>query len=114
MNIGYWTLTALLIAVFAVSGVAKILNLGWSQRNAEHLGITTTMSRSIGILEAVAVVGLVAGLFYKPLSIATAAGVVGLMIGAVGYHLRAKDGFGKVVPAVATTAMAVGLVGFAL
>lgn len=114
MRIGFWVLSGLLVVIFAGSGGAKLLNVSFSQANAEHLGLTTAMSRAIGAVEILAVAGLITGLFYRPISVAAAVGVVLLMIGAIAYHLRAKDPVGKVIPAVVTALIAIGVAGLAL
>lgn len=114
MHIAVLILTSVLAVIFAVSGMAKILNAGFAQANAAHLGITTALSRAVGLLEVVAVCGLIIGISVRPASILTAAGIVALMIGAIGYHLRAKDSPSKLAPAVATATIALVLIGAAV
>lgn len=59
--------------------------------NLLRLGVGSTMTRSIGALEIAGALGLMAGLWFKPLAVAAAAGLTLLLIGAVGFHLRARD-----------------------
>lgn len=114
MHITFLVLTGLLAVIFAVSGIPKVLNVGFAQGNAEHLGITTLLSRAIGLVEVIAVCGLLAGISIKPVSILTATGIAGLMVGAIGYHLRAKDGPTKLLPAVVTGGLALSLISFTI
>ena len=73
------------------------------------LGISLRLSRFIGIAELAAVVGLLAGIAVKPLAILTAAAVVFLMAGAVGYHLKARDKGVPLLPAAITGLAAIAL-----
>ncbi|GAA3826511.1 DoxX family protein [Streptomyces phyllanthi] len=56
-----------------------------------HMGLSAGFVRFIGLAEAAAAVGLVIGLFWQPLGIAAATGLVITMIGAVGFHAKAGD-----------------------
>lgn len=53
--------------------------------------LSRSLLRMIGTLELLAAVGLLAGLVFRPLGIAAAAGLVLLMIGAIAYHLQARE-----------------------
>ncbi|MFN2496163.1 MAG: DoxX family protein, partial [Pseudonocardiaceae bacterium] len=53
--------------------------------------LSPPLLRMIGSLELLAVLGLLAGLVFLPLGIAAAAGLVLLMIGAIAYHLQARE-----------------------
>ena len=68
------------------------------------------LSRLIGVAELAAVVGLLAGIAVKPLAIVTAAAVVLLMAGALGYHLKARDKGAVLLPAAITGLTAIALV----
>ena len=50
-----------------------------------------SLLRMIGSLELLAVVGLLAGLVFLPFGIAAAAGLALLMIGAIAYHILARE-----------------------
>ncbi|QYX75208.1 DoxX family protein [Streptomyces akebiae] len=56
-----------------------------------HMGLSAGLVRFIGVAEVAAAVGLVIGLFWQPLGIAAALGLVVTMIGAVGFHAKAGD-----------------------
>jgi uncharacterized membrane protein len=45
----------------------------------------------VGLAEVAAAVGLVIGLFWRPLGVAAAVGLVVLFIGAIGFHAKAGD-----------------------
>jgi hypothetical protein len=110
MHIIFLILTGVLAAIFAASGMAKVLNVAFARGSAEHFGIDTTVSRAIGLAEVVAVAGLLAGISIKQVSIVTAIGIIALMVGAVGFHVRAKDKPAKLLPAIVTGAFALALV----
>ncbi|MFE4539309.1 DoxX family protein [Streptomyces scopuliridis] len=54
-----------------------------------HIGLSAGFVRFIGLVEAVATVGLVLGLFWQPLVIASAVGVTVTLVGAVVLCVRA-------------------------
>jgi hypothetical protein len=109
VHILFLVLTGFLAIVFAISGASKVLNLRWARDNADHLGLNPVLSRFIGVAEIAIVLGLIAGIFIKPVGILSAAAICGLMVGAMGYHVSARDGGQKVLPAVLTAAAAIGL-----
>ncbi|MGO9510896.1 MAG: DoxX family protein [Mycobacterium sp.] len=110
MHIAAVVLSVLLAVELAFTGIIKIVGTGTARTNAAHLGISMRLSRFIGIAEVAAVVGLLAGIAVKPLAIVTAAAVVLLMVGAVGYHLKARDNGAVLLPAAVTGLAAVALV----
>jgi hypothetical protein len=79
MHIATVVLSVLLAVEFAFTGIIKILGTGTARTNAARLGISSRLSRFIGIAEMAAAVGLLAGIVVKPLAIVTAAAVVILM-----------------------------------
>lgn len=96
-------LSILLAAVFLFSGGRKVLGGTAVTGEATHLGLPLTGYQAIGVAEAAAAVGLLLGLFWAPLGIAAAAGLVLLMPGAVIAHLRAGDGPAAWAPAIVLT-----------
>ena len=110
MHIATVVLSLLLVVEFAFAGIVKILATGTARANAEHLGVSSRLSRVIGVAELAAVVGLLAGIALKPLTIVTAAAVVLLMAGALSYHLKARDKVTALLPAAITGVAAVALV----
>jgi hypothetical protein len=62
------------------------------------------------MVELAAVAGLLAEIQLRVVSVLTAGCIVGLMVGAIGYHLRARGGVLKLLGAAATATMALALV----
>ncbi|GAA2708795.1 DoxX family protein [Micromonospora olivasterospora] len=89
MQVPLIALSVILAVVFAATAVPKLL--GKMDDRMSHLGVSTGLTKVIGALELAGVVGLVLGLYWAPAGIAAAVGLTILMIGAVTYHLRAKD-----------------------
>lgn len=110
MNVVIIALAVLLAVAFAGAGVPKLLALPVMVGRAEGNGIPLSAFRLIGALELAAAAGLVLGLWWSPLGIAAATGLVLLMVGAVGVHLRAGDRFAELAPALVLGLLAAGLV----
>ena len=114
MHIAIIVLSVLLALELAATGGMKVIGTGTARANAEHLGLSMGLSRLIGIAELAAAAGQLAGLAVKSLAIVTAAAVVVLMLGAIGYHLKARDKVAAVLPAVVTAGAAIALLALAL
>lgn len=84
-------LSVLLAAVFAPLGVFKLVNHPKASEAAEHVGISLTLSRTIGVLELVGAAGLLIGLIWAPLGAAAAIGLAVLLLGATAAHFRVHD-----------------------
>lgn len=105
MNTLLWIVTGLLAAVFAATGLAKIVlprdrlvdRMSWVQDR------TDAQVKAIGALEVAGAVGLVlpAILGIAPVLVPLAAiGLALTMAGAVATHLRSGDGLAGAAPAV--------------
>ncbi|MDQ6658349.1 MAG: DoxX family protein [Actinomycetota bacterium] len=92
MHVAFVIVSIVLAVVFLGAGVSKITKQKQMVDTAAHLGFSVTQYQGIGALEVAAVVGLIVGLFWKPLGIAAAIGLVLMMIGALVFHAKAKDG----------------------
>jgi hypothetical protein len=114
MHIAIIVLSVLLALELAATGGMKVIGTGTARANAEHLGVSLGLSRLIGIAELAAAAGLLAGLAVKPLAIVTTAAIVALMVGAIGYHVKARDKISAVLPAVITAGVAIALLALAL
>jgi DoxX-like family len=80
------------LAIFlAVAGFLNVFFVGDARENQAHLRISVGLTRFIGWCQWAAVVGLIAGLFWRPLAIAAAIGLLFLLIGAVIAHRRVGD-----------------------
>jgi hypothetical protein len=100
----------LLAALLATLGTAKIFAVPPMRAAAAHVGFSTSAYRAIGTLELAAAVGLVVGRSFEILGIASASGVILLMIGAVMAHVRAGDGALRWLPPIAVGALAASYV----
>ena len=93
-------LAALLIIVFAAAGTAKIAAVPAMRARAEHVGFSVAAYRRIGLLEVLAVLGLLVGAFIPLIGALAAVGLLMLLGGALVTHLRNGDGPREVAPAV--------------
>lgn len=84
-------LSILLAVVLAPLGTLKLINHPKASETAQHLGISLTLSRTIGVLELAAAGGLLIGLAWVPLGVAAAIGLILLLVGATASHLRVRD-----------------------
>lgn len=91
MRIAVIALTLILVAVLASVAVPKLTGQAQMRERMAHLGVSAGLTRLLGMLEIAAIVGLLAGLFWMPLGVAAAIGLVLQMIGAAVFHARAKD-----------------------
>ncbi|MFI7601985.1 DoxX family protein [Actinoplanes sp. NPDC049681] len=84
-------LSLLLAALFLIAGGVKVAGLRPSLRIRDHLGMTPTAWRTIGLLEAAGAVGLLAGLGVSVLGLLAAIGLAVLMLGAIGTRIKVGD-----------------------
>ena len=99
--------TVVLAILFAFSSSIKLLGAPQSLAIRDHLGVSPTVWRLIGVCELAGVIGVLAGLAWPPIGIAAAIGLALLSVGAVAFHLRASDGIVKTAPAVLGILLAV-------
>jgi hypothetical protein len=93
-------LAGLLVLSFAVLGSAKLVAVPAMRAKAEHVGFSVSAYRRIGLLEVLAVVGLLLGAFVPVIGAVAAAGLLMLLGGAVIAHLRNGDGIREIAPAL--------------
>jgi uncharacterized membrane protein YphA (DoxX/SURF4 family) len=91
MHIAATVLSILLAFVALAAGAPKLVLKGPSAQLQSHMGLSAGLVRFIGLAEVAAAVGLVVGLFWRPLGVAAAVGLAGLFIGAIGFHAKAGD-----------------------
>jgi uncharacterized membrane protein YphA (DoxX/SURF4 family) len=85
-------LSVLLALGFAMAGASKLSTATDKMvAGLGRLGISIRLMRAIGALEILGAAGLVIGLLVGPLGVAAATGLALLMIGAVIYHIKARD-----------------------
>jgi hypothetical protein len=92
--------TSLVLAVLLAASTPKLLDAVSATKDLEHLGVYTGLYLfAVGACRGLAVVGLVVGLFWWPMEIVAASGVVLLMITAVGTHRHSGETTSKTLPA---------------
>ena len=93
-------LAGLMVVGFAAAGSAKLAAVPAMRAKAEHVGFSVAAYRRIGLLEVLAVVGLLVGAFVPLIGALAAAGLLMLLGGALVAHLRNGDGLRDIGPAV--------------
>lgn len=93
-----------------VAALSKVTGRQAMHDMAQHFGIPWPQYRALGFLELAAVVGIVLGLWWTWAGVAAGAGTVALLVGAVVFHVRARDPLPAMGPALATLAAAAGYV----
>ena len=96
----------------AAPAAMKLSGSAQMRTAAEHFGISWNRYRVIGILEAAASAGALAGICWRPIGLAAGLGMVSLLIGAAIYHRRAQDTFGESVSAFVFLAASAAYIGF--
>jgi hypothetical protein len=90
------------LAIFmAVAGFLNVFFVGDAKINQVHLRISVGLTRFIGWCQWASVVGLIGGLFWRPLGIAATVGLLLLLIGAVIAHRRVGDPLKEMLLAIA-------------
>jgi hypothetical protein len=116
MFVAYAVVGVLLAAALLMSAYTKLTRNERLVQGFAEIGVTVRMFPFLAACEIAGAVGLIIGLWYGPLGIAAAAGVVLYFVGAVATHLRKGDFKGLpsplgllIVAAVALTLRAVSL-----
>jgi DoxX-like family len=81
-------LSIVVALLLVATGGGKVLRLKYSQPGREQLRLSSVFWSITGSLELAAVVGLVWGIWFVPFGLASAIGVVLLMIGAIVFRFR--------------------------
>jgi hypothetical protein len=93
-------LAGILVVAFAALGSAKLVAVPAMRAKAEHVGFSVSAYRRIGLLEVLAVAGLLVGAFVPVIGALAAGGLLMLLGGAVVAHVRNGDGIREIAPAV--------------
>jgi hypothetical protein len=80
--------SALLAAILLVSARGKLVHDPMQMKVMSRVGFPEAMVWLLATAEAAGAAGLVIGLFWWPLGVAAAAGVIAYFAGATGAHLR--------------------------
>jgi uncharacterized membrane protein YphA (DoxX/SURF4 family) len=91
MYIAAVILSALLALFSLAAGAPKAQLKGDVPEGLVAKGLSSGLVRFIGLAEVAAAVGLVVGIWWQPLGIAAAIGMVVLLVGAVMYHVKWGD-----------------------
>jgi uncharacterized membrane protein YphA (DoxX/SURF4 family) len=110
----FTVLSLLLAAACLLPGSAKVLGHPKMQKSAAHFGIPWRRYRLIGVAELAAGAGVLAGLWWHPLGVAAAAGMILLLTGAVITHRRALDSAKEMAPALLALALTIAYLAAAL
>jgi len=114
MTITTIILSALLTLAFLGAGVGKLRRAEPVTGTLESLGVTPGLQKTIGALEVLGAFGVLVGLWFRPLGVAAAVGLAFMMIGAVLFHLRARDTMNNTVGALVLLAFTAVVGGFQL
>jgi DoxX-like family len=98
--------TVLLALVAFGSALGKLQGVGRVRELIEHVGMIGWL-RPLGYLELAAAIGLIVGLFWAPIGIAAAGGLILYYLGAIIAHVRVHDGPQQVVAPVVPLLLAV-------
>jgi len=93
-------LAGILVVAFTAFGSAKLAAVPAMRAKAEHVGVSVAAYRRIGLLEVLAVLGLLVGAFAPVIGALAAAGLLILLGGAFVVHLRNGDGMRGIAPAL--------------
>jgi len=110
----YTAVSILLAAACLVPALAKLLGHPKMQKSAAHFGIAWPRYRLIGVAELAAAAGVLAGLWWHPLGVAAAAGMVVLLTGALITHRRALDSAKEMAPALLSLAITIAYLAIAV
>jgi uncharacterized membrane protein YphA (DoxX/SURF4 family) len=83
--------SGLLAAALVLSGRGKLVKDPQQMKTMSTVGFPEDKLWLLATAETAGAVGVVAGLFWWPIGIAAAAGVILYFLGAVGAHLRVRD-----------------------
>ena len=108
------TISVLLAAACLFPAAAKLLGHPKMRQSAEHFGIRWHHYRLIGVAELAAFAGILIGLWWHPLGIAAAIGMIALLAGALVTHRRAADSGKEMAPALIAFVLAVAYLVIAL
>ena len=109
MFIAYTVVAIVLGLGLAGSASAKIRKDERVTAGLTGAGVPLSWFVPLALLELAGTVGLLIGIWWRPLGIAAAIGVILYFIGALVFHIRAKDGKGTPAPAALLVAGVVAL-----
>ena len=93
---------------FAAAGLAKLFGAKPIADQFREFGLPKSAMYMVGILE----VAGAGGIFFRSLGVLAAVGLAGLMIGAIGNHLKVHHPFSKFAPSAVLLVLSLGLAYF--
>src|SRR5947209_45010 len=103
-------LTVITGLLFLSASLLKLTNQPQAREGQEKFGLSAAAYQGIGVLELLGVIGVVVGLFVPLLGVAAGAGLAAVAIGALLFHVRAKDALPMTMSAVMALAVTVGYI----
>ena len=82
------------------SAIGKIKRIPGAIEAIAHVGVKEKQYNQLAFLEILGSVGLLIGIWSRPIGIAAATGITLYFIGALLAHIRIKDKFSKMFPAL--------------
>lgn len=100
MNVLLIVLAVLLCAAVSISAIGKLKGMPQVMENLRHVGLTDGQIRILGVVELLGALAIVIGIWVPILGTLGALGLVLYFVGAVIAHLRVKDAFKDLAPAL--------------
>ncbi|MFE3194168.1 DoxX family protein [Nocardia sp. NPDC059240] len=91
MHITALILSVLLALAMLQSGLMKFVRPAWIRQFAAAVHLNTSQLAILGTLQIAATLGLIGGIWFPPVAIAAAIGLVLYFVGAIAAHLRSHD-----------------------
>lgn len=92
--------SAVLALLLVLTAARKLTHAEAVVATYARVGVPEDRLNALAVLLLVAAAGLVAGLFWAPVGVAVAAGLVAYFAAAIGAHIRSADTANLVTPAV--------------
>lgn len=108
------TISLLLAAVCLLPAAGKLLGHPKMRQSAAHFGVPWPRYRLIGAAELAAAAGILVGLWWHPIGLAAAAGMILLLTGALITHRRAADSGKDMAPALLALVITIAYLAIAL
>lgn len=83
----------------AFSALGKIKQIPGAIEAIASVGVKEHQYNQLAALELIGALGLLVGIWFKPIGVAASVGVVLYFLGAQGAHMKKKDPFAKMFPA---------------
>ncbi|MBL7257882.1 DoxX family protein [Paractinoplanes lichenicola] len=109
MFIAYVVVAVVLALAVAGSATAKFRHDERVTAGLSGVGVPESWFKRLALLNYAGALGLLIGIAWRPLGIAAAAGLTLYFLGALGFHIRAKDAKGMPMPAALFVFSAVAL-----